>query len=56
MTVAVLPLDAYPSDLSIDKTLLTRCIDACSDCAPACTACADSCLAERGDVESLVKC
>jgi hypothetical protein len=56
MTVAERMLETYPGDVSVDQTLLARCIDACSDCAEACTACADSCLAESGQVESLVKC
>jgi hypothetical protein len=56
MTVAEQMLDTYPRDFNVDKTLLARCIEACSRCAQACTACADDCLSERGQVESLVKC
>jgi hypothetical protein len=56
MTVAEQMIDTYPSDIKVDKTLLVRCIEACSQCAEACTACADACLGEHGEVESLVKC
>lgn len=56
MTIAERILDTYPGDLKVDKTLLARCIEACSECEEACTACADGCLSEQGQVESLVKC
>jgi hypothetical protein len=56
MTIAEQMLDTYPLDLSLDKALLARCIDACSECAEACTACADACLGEEGQVDSLVRC
>ena len=56
MTIAERMLDTYPGDFKVDKTLLARCIEACSECEEACTACADGCLSEQGQVESLVKC
>ena len=56
MTIAERMLDTYPGDSRVDKTLLARCIEACSECEEACTACADGCLSEQGQVESLVKC
>jgi hypothetical protein len=55
MTIAERMLDTYPGDLKVDKALLARCIEACSECDEACTACADACLAEQGMIESLVK-
>ena len=39
-------LDAYPRELNVDRGLLVRCNEACSDCAESCTQCADACLAE----------
>jgi hypothetical protein len=49
-------LDTYPADLGrVDRTALTRCIEACVACAQACTACADACLSEE-QVASLAKC
>jgi hypothetical protein len=48
-------LDSYPRDLNVDRELLVRCIEACSDCAEACTQCADDCLSEQS-VQELVKC
>jgi CxxC motif-containing protein (DUF1111 family) len=56
MTIGERMLDTYPGDLNADKTLLARCIEACSQCDQACAACADACLSEQGEVESLVKC
>jgi hypothetical protein len=48
-------LETYPRDLSLDKDVLARCIDACDDCAQSCTACADACLSEESLAE-LVRC
>jgi hypothetical protein len=48
-------LDAYPRESSLDRGLLLRCIEACSDCAESCTQCADDCLAEEG-VQELTTC
>ena len=48
-------LDVYPAELNVDRELLVRCIEACSDCAEACTQCADDCLSEQ-TVQELVKC
>ncbi|HEX6651403.1 MAG TPA: four-helix bundle copper-binding protein [Thermoleophilaceae bacterium] len=48
-------LDTYPGELSLDRDLLVRCIEACSDCAESCTQCADDCLAEEG-VQELTTC
>ena len=48
-------LDAYPREISVDRELLVRCIEACSDCAEACTQCADDCLSEES-VQELAKC
>jgi Domain of Unknown Function (DUF326) len=48
-------LDSYPREFNVDRELLVRCIEACSDCAEACTQCADDCLSEQS-VQELVKC
>ena len=48
-------LDAYPSELNVDRGLLVRCIEACSDCAESCTQCADDCLGEES-VQELTNC
>jgi hypothetical protein len=48
-------LDSYPREFNVDRGLLVRCIEACSDCAEACTQCADDCLSEQS-VQELVKC
>jgi hypothetical protein len=48
-------LDAYPREFNVDRELLVRCIEACSDCAEACTQCADDCLSEQS-VQELTKC
>ena len=48
-------LDTDPGELSLDRELLVRCIEACSDCAESCTQCADDCLAEEG-VQELTTC
>jgi hypothetical protein len=48
-------LDAYPSELNVDRGLLVRCIEACSDCAESCTQCADDCLGEES-VQDLTTC
>ena len=55
MSYAAQMLETYPRDINVDRELLARCIDACSDCAQACTACADDCLSEES-VAHLVKC
>ena len=44
-------LDAYPGEVNIDRDLLVRCIEACSDCAESCTQCADDCLGEENAQE-----
>jgi hypothetical protein len=41
--------------MSLDRAVLIRCIDECSDCADSCTSCADADLAEP-DVKDLVRC
>jgi hypothetical protein len=46
MTATSQMLSTYPGEVSLDRDLLIRCIDACSDCAGSCTQCADACLAE----------
>jgi hypothetical protein len=53
--VATRMLDTFPRDLDLDRDVLVRCIEACSECAQACTQCADDCLGED-DVRMLVKC
>ena len=53
--VATQMLDAYPRELSVDRALLVRCIEACYDCAESCTQCADDCLGEEG-VQDLTSC
>ena len=55
MTQASAILGAHPKPLSVDKTVLVECADACFDCAQACTACADACLGED-KVQNLVRC
>jgi Domain of Unknown Function (DUF326) len=47
--------DAYPRELNVDRALLVRCIEACSDCAESCTQCADDCLGEES-VQDLTTC
>ena len=44
-------LDAYPREITVDRGLLVRCIEACHDCAESCTQCADACLGEDGVAE-----
>ena len=48
-------LDAYPRDVNVDRALLVRCIEACSDCTESCTQCADDCLGEE-IVQELTTC
>ena len=48
-------LDAYPREFNVDRGLLVRCIEACSDCAESCTQCADDCLGEE-IVQELTTC
>ncbi|HEX3288908.1 MAG TPA: four-helix bundle copper-binding protein [Mycobacterium sp.] len=56
MSQATAMLDTYPLDLgTIDKRLLSACIEACYDCSQTCTACADACLSEEM-VAELTKC
>jgi hypothetical protein len=35
--------DAYPRELNVDRALLVRCIEACSDCAEECRRCEQAC-------------
>jgi hypothetical protein len=56
MTVAQQMLDTYPREVTVDRALLARCIEACSTCGQACTLCADACLSEEGPLDALVKC
>lgn len=55
MSEAAVMLRTYPADITMDRDLLARCIDACLDCSQACTACADSCLSEK-EIDMLRKC
>jgi hypothetical protein len=48
-------LDAYPREFNVDRDLLVRCIETCSDCAESCTQCADDCLGEE-IVQELTTC
>ena len=48
-------LDTYPREVNVDRQLLVRCIEACSECAESCTQCADACLSEES-VQDLIKC
>jgi hypothetical protein len=48
-------LEQYPGDITVDKTVLARCIDACTECGQTCTACADACLSEQM-VAELTRC
>ena len=54
-TTTTAMINSYPAEINIDRELLARCIDACTDCASACTACADACLSEEM-VAELRKC
>ena len=55
MSNAATMLEQYPADISLDRQLLARCIDACITCAQTCTACADACLSEQ-DVGHMTRC
>ena len=48
-------IEKHPRTTSLDRDLVLRCIDECSDCAATCTSCADACLGEKAVVE-LVRC
>jgi Domain of Unknown Function (DUF326) len=48
-------IQTHPQPTNLDRAVLIRCIDECSDCADSCTSCADADLAEP-DVEDLVRC
>ncbi|HYF24631.1 MAG TPA: four-helix bundle copper-binding protein [Baekduia sp.] len=48
-------LDQYPAEISVDRELLARAIEATAACAQACTACADACLSED-DVAATTRC
>lgn len=47
--------ETHPRDPEVDRDVLVRCIEACSDCGQACTQCADGCLGES-NVQDLVTC
>jgi len=53
--VASQMLGAYPREVTLDRNLLIRCIEACCHCAESCTQCADGCLAEDS-VQELTTC
>lgn len=55
MTRARQMFEAYPKEINVDVSLLTRTIEALEDCASTCTQCADFCLSEDV-ITSLVKC
>ncbi len=40
-------LGAHPGEITVDRQLLARAVDALVECAQACTACADACLSEE---------
>lgn len=48
-------LEVHPRAITLDRELLLRCIDACTECAASCTSCADADLGEQ-DVLDLVRC
>ncbi len=48
-------LDAYPSTMNVDKTLLAAAIEEALNCFQTCTACADACLSEDM-VADMAKC
>lgn len=48
-------MNTYPAEISLDRDLLARTVDALVACAQACTACADACLSEE-EVPELRKC
>ena len=54
-TTTMAMLNAYPTDLAVDKQLLTGCIEACTECAQASAACADADLSEQMATD-LAKC
>src|SRR3546814_14863233 len=47
MTATAQMLETHPLDITLDKTKLQACIDACLECAQTCTSCADACLSEE---------
>ncbi len=53
MAHAATMFEQYPAEITVDRQLLARCIDA--SCAQACTACADACLSEP-DVAQMTRC
>ncbi len=55
MTVVVEMLRTYPLEITLDETLLARCIEDCVVCDQACTACADADLSEPM-IDPLRKC
>jgi hypothetical protein len=48
-------LEQYPAEITMDRELLARAIDAAVACSQACTACADACLSEP-DVAQTTRC
>lgn len=55
MTTTTRMLEAYPGEITVDRTTLAAAIDALIACAQACTACADACLSEKS-VQDLTTC
>ena len=55
MTHVETMIKTYPGEITMDRDLLVRCIEACTDCSQCCTACADACLSEEM-VAELRKC
>jgi hypothetical protein len=47
-------INSHPHPTTVDREVLLRCIEECSDCAASCTSCADACLAED-DLPELVR-
>ncbi len=55
MCQAATMLEQYPAEITVDKALLARAIDAALECSQTCTACADACLSEE-QVQEMTRC
>ncbi len=51
MTDVAAMIDAHPTSVGLDKSLLVATVEAALSCSQTCTACADACLAEGSPAE-----
>ncbi len=58
MTHIAQMLDTHPAaaSITVDRSTLLECIEACFDCAQSCSACADACLGEEQHLSRMVRC